>query len=96
MRLRAFDVNEPTPKLIEPHALVIIRPWVDVSNAGSLTLSCLENMLGGKELAQLARPGSFFDFTRYRPILKRDGNESEIDIPNTVVTYGRQADGHDF
>jgi hypothetical protein len=96
MRFRAFDVNEPIPKLNEPHTLVVVCPWMDVSSVGSLTLSCLENILGGKELAQLARPGIFFDFTRYRPVLKRNENGSEIDIPNTVVTYGRQVEGCDF
>jgi hypothetical protein len=96
MRLRAFDLNEPVPELNEPHALAIIRPWIDVSSVGSLILSCLEAYLGSRELARLARPGNFFDFTRYRPTYNRKENSSEVDVPNTIVTYGRQSGGHDF
>ena len=96
MRLRAFDLNEPVPELNEPHALAIIRPWIDVSSVGSLILSCLEAYLGSRELARLARPGNFFDFTRYRPTFNRKENSSEVDVPNTIITYGRQSGGHDF
>ena len=91
-----FDLNEPVPEINDPHALAIIRPWMDVSSVGSLILSCLEAYLGSKELARLARPGNFFDFTRYRPTVSRKENISEVDVPNTIITYGRQSGGHDF
>ena len=96
MRLRAFDLNEPIPELNEPHALAVIQPWTDVSSVGSLVLSCLEAYLGAKELGKLARPGNFFDFTRYRPTINRKANSSEVKIPNTVITYGTQSGSHDF
>ena len=96
MKFWAFDLREPIPKLSQPHALAVVRPWMDVGSAGSLTLSCLENIVGTKELARLARPGNFFDLTRYRPTLKRAENETEIDISNTVISYGRQEGGRDF
>ncbi len=96
MRLRAFDLNDPIPELNKPHALAIIRPWTDVSSVGSMVLSCLEAHLGSKELARLARPGNFFDFTRYRPTLNRKESSSEVDVPNTIITYGRQSGGYDF
>ena len=96
MKLLAFDINEPVPELNEPHALAIIRPWTDVSSVGSLILSCLEAYLGLKELGKLARPGDFFDFTRYRPTINRKENRSEIAVPNTVITYGKQPSNHDF
>ncbi len=67
MRLGAFELNEPLPELNEPHALAMLQPWIDVGSVGTLTLSWLETYLGAKELASLARPGNFFDFTRYRP-----------------------------
>ena len=100
MRLSAFDLNEPVPELNQPHALAIIQPWTDVSSVGSLVLSCLETYLSAKELGRLARPSEFFDFTRYRPTLVRKDNSSEIEIPNTVitygVTYGAPSGSHDF
>ena len=96
MRLRAFDLNEPVPLLNKPHALAIIQPWMDVSRVGSLVLSYLEAYLGPKELGKLARPGDFFDFTRYRPTLIRKENDSEVDVPNIIITYGKQPGSHDF
>ena len=96
MKLLAFDLNEPVPELKEPHALAIIRPWTDVSSVGSLILSCLETYLGYKELGKLTRPGDFFDFTRYRPTINRKENHSEVVVPNTVITYGKQPSNHDF
>jgi predicted ATP-grasp superfamily ATP-dependent carboligase len=96
MRLHAFDLNEPVPELNQPHAFGIIQPWTDISKVGSLVLSCLESSLGAKDLGKLARPGDFFDFTRYRPTLIRKENHSEINVPNTVITYGTQSGSHDF
>jgi hypothetical protein len=96
MKLGVFELNEPVPELNEPHALAIIRPWMDVSSVGSLILSFLEAYLGSKDLARLASPGNFFDFTRYRPTLNRRENSSKIDVPNTTITYGRRSGGHDF
>ena len=96
MRLHAFDVVDPVPELNDPHALAVIRPWIDVGSVGSLLLSCLEAHLGSIELAKLARPGNFFDFTRYRPTMTRQENSSEVKVPNTIASYGRQSGGHDF
>ena len=96
MKLRAFDLSEPVPELNAPHAFAIIRPWTDVGNVGSLTLTCLEDALGSSELAKLTRPSSFFDLTRYRPTLRREEGRTEVDIPNAVVTYSKQDDGPDF
>ena len=96
MRLHAFDLVDPVPELNDPHALAVVRPWIDVGSVGSLLLSCLEAHLGSIELAKLARPGNFFDFTRYRPTMTRQENSSEVEVPNTIVSYGRQSGGHDF
>jgi hypothetical protein len=96
MRFHAFEINEPVPNFNTPHALAVILPWIDASNVGSLTLSSLEADLGSKELARLARPGNFFDLTRYRPTLLRRENVSEVNIPNTIINYGKQAGGRDF
>ncbi|MFX1266031.1 MAG: PAC2 family protein [Promethearchaeota archaeon] len=96
MRLGSFDLIEPAPKLHEPHAFAIIRPWIDAGSGGSLTLSCLGDILGDNELAKLNRPGNFFDLTRYRPTVRRSENRIEYDIPNAVISYAKQESGHDF
>ena len=96
MRLRAFDLNEPLPELKEPHALVALRPWVDVGNVGTQVLSWLETRFNAKDLGRLARPGDFFDFTRYRPTSYLKGGQRQITIPNTYVTYSKQESGNDF
>ena len=82
MWIGAFELNEPIPELREPHFLAILRPWIDVNNVGSLTLDGLEAHLGAKELAKLAKPGNFFDFTRYRPILYFDGEIRQYSVPS--------------
>lgn len=96
VKLGAFEVVEPVPKLRETHALAVIQPWVDVGSVGSLTLSRLESYLTGNELAKLQKPGDFFDFTRYRPTIKLEEGRRELQVPNTVISYGRREDGHDF
>ena len=54
MRMRAFEINKPVPQLREPHALAILKPWVDVSNVGTLTLRSLESYLRAMHLGELA------------------------------------------
>jgi len=69
MRIAAFELLDRLPKLKKPHALAILQSWIDVGSVGTLTFSQLEGYLGAKELGKLARPGNFFDFTRYRPTI---------------------------
>jgi hypothetical protein len=96
MKVQAFHINEPVPELNAPHALAVIQPFMDVSKVGSMTLSCLESSLASQELARLALPGNFFDLTRYRPAVFRKESNSEIDIPNAIINYGRRSGDHDF
>ena len=70
MRIGAFEVVEPLPELRNTCAISMLRPWVDVGRVGSLVLNALERYTGAEELGRLARPGNFFDFTRYRPRMK--------------------------
>jgi len=96
MKIGAFDIVEPAPRLAAPHALMVITSWLDAGHAASLLLSRLEGYYGGQRLADLARPGDFFDFTRYRPTISRKGGSAEMDIPNARVTWGRIEGGNDF
>ena len=74
----------------------MLHPWIDAGNVGTLVLSRLEADLGARELGKLARPGNFFDFTRYRPVLYSRENGLQFVVPNTVVTYARHEKGNDF
>ncbi len=96
MRAGAFDIPEPVPELKEPHVLAVLQPWVDVGNVGTLVLSRLDARWNGAELGRLLRPGTFFDFTRYRPVLYLKDDRRELVIPNTVVSWGRSEAGGDF
>lgn len=96
MRIGAFELNEPIPELKDPYALAILRPWIDVNNVGSLILNGLETQLGAKELGRFAKPGHFFDFTRYRPTLYYKEGVRRINIPNTTLSYAKREKGNDL
>jgi hypothetical protein len=96
MRIGAFEITEPVPELHEPHALVMIRPWVDVGSVGSLTLRRLERHFGSQELGKLARPGTFFDLTRYRPNTRIVNGQRETTFPNSDINYAKPEGGPDL
>jgi len=96
MRIGAFEIDEPIPRLKEPYAFAILRPWIDVNNVGTLLLNGLEKQFGAKELGRLAKPGNFFDFTRYRPTLYIEDNIRKVKIPNTTLSYAKREGGNDL
>ena len=87
MRIGEFEVVEPVPELEDAIAVAMLKPWVDVGSAGTLTLKILERQMTATELARLARPGKFLDFTRERPVMKWVDGIRSLDIPNSVVTF---------
>ena len=96
MRIGAFEVKEPLPELNEPYVFATLRPWIDVNNVGSLVLSEMEAQYGAEELARLAKPGHFFDFTRYRPTLYYEEDVRQVSIPNVVLLYAKREGGNDL
>ncbi len=96
MRIGAFEVKEPIPELNEPYLFAILRPWIDVNNVGTLVLNELETQYGAKELARLAKPGHFFDFTRYRPTLYYEEGIRRVSIPNMTLRYAKREGGNDL
>ena len=96
MKIGAFEIHEPVPELRAPHALVMIRPWVDVGSVGSLTLRHLERHFQARELGKLARPGTFFDFTRYRPTVRFAEGRREMTYQNSLVNYAQPEEGADL
>ena len=96
MRIGAFEVKEPIPELNEPYLFAILRPWIDVNNVGTLVLNELETQYGAKELAKLAKPGHFFDFTRYRPTLYYEEGIRQLSIPNMTLRFAKREGGNDL
>ena len=96
MRVGAFEINEPVPELRDPHVFAMIRPWVDVGSVGTLTLNRLERFMGSKELGKLHRPGTYFDFTRYRPNMRFVDGVRQVKIPNSTIRYATTENGPDY
>src|SRR5512136_644747 len=96
MRIGAFEISEPVPETRDTNALAILQPWIDVGNVGTLVLSRLGSQLHATELGRLSRPGTFYDFTRYRPVIYLKEGRRELAVPNTSVSHGRTEAGKDF
>ena len=96
MKLGEFEIQEPVPELKDPHVVAVLRPWIDVGSVGTLTLSRLERHLRAQELGRLARPGMFYDFTRYRPRSLLNQGQRELSIPNTILRYANIEEGPDL
>ena len=61
-----------------------------------MALSKLEQHYGARDLGQLARPGAFYDFTRYRPRTRYIGGRRTLNIPNSFIRYAHQNEDQDF
>ena len=87
MFLGAFEIKESVPPLKQPRVLVSIKPWFDAGAVGTLCLDKTESYLEAKSLGALARPGRFYDFTRYRPAYHHSRNGLDFLIPNAAFYY---------
>jgi hypothetical protein len=96
VRIGAFEVKEPMPELKDPYVFAILRPWIDVNSVGTLVLNELEAQFGAQELARLAKPGQFFDFSRYRPTLYLEEGIRKVSIPNVTLRYAKREGGNDL
>ena len=96
MRLQAFEIHEPAPKLRETHAIAMLRPWLDAGNVGTLSLGRLEEHFEAQEVGRLIKPGTFFDFTRYRPMTRTVEGRRMLTLPNSTITVIRPEEPPDF
>lgn len=92
MRIGEFEIPEPVPQLKNTRVIAMLRPWVDVGRVGTLVLNRLERHLGAQELGRLAKPGLYFDFTRYRPRMRTVDGQRVFTRPNTIVHYAHDND----
>ncbi len=96
MQIRDFEINADPGSFDSPHCIVTLRPWVNVGNVGRIVVNRLGRIYDAKKIGQLARPGKFYDHTRYRPRIKMRRGERTFRIPNTEVTAARVPDGRDL
>ncbi len=96
MRIKAYQIEEPLPRLTNTQVVAMIEPWINAGSVGSMAISWLEKEAGARPLGELARPAGFYDLTRYRPITYFQGDKNLLRFPNTRVSFARQNDGTDF
>ena len=56
----------------------------------------LESCISFSRVGKLATPGTYFDFTRYRPIVYYEDGERRMKIPNADMRFARGDFDHDF
>ena len=96
MRVGAFELCEPLPELKDAQAFAMLSPWIDVGGVGSATLRLLEAHFKASELGKLKKPGMFYDFTRYRPMISLVEGHRVIKISNTFINYSQGGENGDF
>lgn len=90
MRIGGFQLVDPVPECNETYVLATLRPWIDVNNVGTLVLKELAARFTATELGRLSKPGSFYDFTRYRPTIHLEEGIRDMSIPNTTIRYAKR------
>lgn len=97
MRVGGFELHDPVPEPNEPYVIATLRPWIDVNRVGSLVLKELKTRFGATEFGRLSKPGSFYDFTRYRPTIHiEEEGIRDVSIPNTIIHYARREGQNDL
>ena len=97
MRVDAFEIVDDAPEMTNVRELAMLKPWVDVGKVGTLVLNSLERHLGARELGRLARPGTFFDFTRSRPRTHIVNGRRVLTKPNSIVHHAHDDEnGRDY
>jgi hypothetical protein len=91
-----FELADALPQVSNPRLLVALQPWIDVGSVGTMTLSFLEQQWDGQEIGKLRRPGTYYDFSRYRPMLFRREGERHVAVPNTFLRHARSPGGEDW
>lgn len=96
MRIGAFQIKDFAQECNEPYVMVTLRPWIDVNSVGSLVLKELGSQYGAVEIGELAKPGIFYDFTRYRPTIHLEEGIRDLSIPNTTIRWAKRDGAHDL
>ena len=73
-------------------AISNLRPWINAGRVGTIALNKLKNLTNANKIAALESPGTFFDFTRYRPRFKYENEVRKLVIPNVEIHLGTHKD----
>ncbi len=85
MRIGEYNYKPLTSPLNSPHCIAVVHPWLDIGNVGRLVLGGMAKTTESVELAALAEPGKFYDFTRFRPQAKIANGKTLVRVPNTIA-----------
>ena len=80
------DFKTPTNEIV---AISNLRPWINAGRVGTISLNKLKNLTDEKKIGSLENPGTFFDFTRYRPRFKYENEIRKLIIPNVEIHLGQ-------
>jgi hypothetical protein len=95
-RVGPFELDDEIPELASPRLIVTLQPWIDIGSVGTMTLGFLEQAWNASQIGKLVRPGNFYDFSRYRPMLYRRAGERQVVVPNTYLHHAHDPHGHDW
>jgi hypothetical protein len=96
MRIGEFELLDSMPELRNPHIIATLTPWIDAGSVGSLSVERLERFMGAEDLGGLVKPGRYFDFTRYRPVMYYEDGKRQMRIPNADLRWAKGPNDHDF
>ncbi len=96
LKIGDFQIDVDPSDFESPHCIVTLRPWINVGNVGRIAANRMGRIFGAKKAGQLARPGKFYDHTRYRPRIRMKQGERTFRIPNTELTAARVPGGQDL
>jgi predicted ATP-grasp superfamily ATP-dependent carboligase len=88
-----LEFADPLPEITAPQLLIALQPWIDVGSVGTMSLAFLEQQWNANEIGKLSRPGVFYDFSRYRPMLFRREGERHVAVPNTFLRHAVSPSG---
>lgn len=91
-----FELAEPLPEVASPRLLMALQPWIDIGSVGTMGLAFLEQHWQAEEIGKLRRPGTFYDFSRYRPMLFRREGDRHVAVPNTFLRHAKSPAGDDW
>ncbi|MCX7856838.1 MAG: PAC2 family protein [Deltaproteobacteria bacterium] len=96
MRIGAFEVIDIEEKPKDPVVIATLWPWIDVNGVGTLVLREIRKRYSASEIGKLSTPGTFYDFTRYRPQIELEGEIKDMNIPNTTIYLAKRSDKSDI